>query len=503
MSLRKKIAILASSIFLLNCSSTSHAAQAQQKKPKTATPVSDARVYSFTNGIGAHKTSQWVKLTDLTILDNAAQISNTTLPSRPQLNASLEWSDTTQPVTDPTKFLPWACWHLLQVQQPLAGKSIGPTLSDVCSALKDRRAYIIHIVHWARAGGTFNLRSNDWYVYEKKGKSLSQVRFSPDGDPVLDDDADALLFGIHIFDSITDDEKSVLKVAYSATPTETVPQNLQNLAQVVEALVGATGNTPNAAAAPQALVIVGLVPGSVRLPYKLVLSSSFSVTKPKSVSDSGNAPSSIMPPDPKSVSNDASNDGSKPTPDNASNGTTPAPVDCSAIDSTTKPCVISHTLQSNEREWWDVSLGVAIPGVKQTNFSAPSGTVVATTTTHTDVYAFFNLGYNLQNRLRTPHLDFGIPVASQPLYRPFIGVGEWLTPLFGLEKRKFPLRVGVFVGAVFAKQYSPTTLSVGSAATAGALASDLRSYRVTKLLVGAEFSVSELIGKIKPKSKSQ
>jgi hypothetical protein len=128
----------------------------------------------------------------------------------------------------------------------------------------------------------------------------------------------------------------------------------------------------------------------------------------------------------------------KPTDANTS-----APVDCSEIDSTTKPCTISHTFQSNDREWWDVSLGLALPGVKQTTFSAPSGKVVASTTTHADVYAFFDLGYDLQNKgLRFPHLDVGIPVASQSLYRPFVGVGQWLTPLLGLEKKKFPLRMG-------------------------------------------------------------
>jgi hypothetical protein len=295
----------------------------------------------------------------------------------------------------------------------------------------------------------------------------------------------------------------------------------------VQALVGATTKTANAATSQKALVIVGLVPGAEQLPYKLALTSAFSIKKKTAGEKEGgsSSSSSVMTPQflqnailrvnvrglsfpvsdaepPQNAPQTSPQTPPKTGAEKPSDDNTPAPIDCSALDSASKPCTISHTLQSNEREWWDVSLGVAVPGVKQSTFSAPSGMVVKSTTTHADVYAFFDLGYDLQNKgLRFPHLDVGIPVASQSLYRPFVGVGEWLTPLLGLEKKKFPVRLGVFVGTVVAKQYSPTTLAVGSTATAGQLTSDLRSYRISKLLYGLNFSVSELIGRIKPKSK--
>ena len=495
----KRLITFACFMCFLNCVGTACRARSKRHN-QTAPPVSDTQAYSFTNAVSAYKDLQWVSLNNLKIISNRTQIANAALPSRPQVGAELEWTQTGKPVMDPAEFLPWACWNLLQVQEPLAGQFTGPTLNDVCGDLKSRRAYIIHIAHWARTDDKkFSLRSNDWYVYEKKRKSLVQVGFTPDRAPILDGDTDALLFGIQIFDSITPEEKPLVHVVYTATPTQTSPQNAQNLAQVVEAIMGVTAKQANAAGSQpaQALVIVALIPGAARLPYKLTIASSFSIASKTPVARNdgmGASPESHGP------MTSAQDNASKPAPDN-NNGATPSPTDCSAIDSTSKPCVTSHTLQSNDREWWDVSLGVALPGVKQTNFSAPSGTVVATTTTHTDVYAFFNLGYDLQNRPYVPHLDLGIPVAGQPLHRPFVGVGEWLTPLFGLEKRGFPLRVGGFVGVVFAKQYSPRTLGVGSAATTGALAQDLRSYHVRKLLFGLEFSVSELIGRIKSKSK--
>ncbi len=486
-------------------------------KKKTAKPVTDARVYSFSNN-GPNKKAEWMAVSDVTVIKN--NISNIALPSRPQLDAQQEWDSSEQAPANKTKFLSWACWHLLQVQQPLPGQFQGPELKTVCSQLAKHRAYIIHIVHWARVDDKFSLRSNDWYVFRTKKTVLVQADFTPDGEPVLDADNDALLFGIHVFDSVVDEEKALLNVTYTATATRTVPQNLQNLAQLVQALVGATAKTPNTAGTQQALVLVALVPGAERLPFKLVFTSSLSIKEkpkpadpPKKVDRSSS--SLVMPQmfqeavlrtpiddaNPQAANGGAPQTPPKPTPDKPDSAT-PTAIDCSALDSKSKPCTMSHTWQSNEREWWDVSLGVAVPGVKQTKFTAPSGKVVASTTTHTDVYAFFDLGYDLQNRaLRIPHLEVGIPVASQPLYRPFVGVGEWITPLLGLEKKKFPLRLGVFVGAVIAKQYSPATLGVGSTATAGDLTTDLRSHRVTKLLYGLDFSVSELIGRIKPKSK--
>jgi hypothetical protein len=354
-------------------------------------------------------------------------------------------------------------------------------------------------------------------VFKAKGTGLVQADFNSEGEPILDADTDALLYGVHVFDAITADEASLLSLAYTATATETVPQNLQNLAQVIQAVVGATTKTANASNKIKVLVIVGLVPGAAHSPYKLSLTSSLSLKeKPKpaekkpetpSASSLSSAPifrNAILRTETGKYADQTQGAAEQPSPPKnpadkpaANNG----PVDCTALDPN-KPCTMNHIFQSNDREWWDVSLGITVPGIRQTKYTAPSGKVVASTTTHTDVYAFFDLGYDLQNKgLRWPHLNVGIPVAGQPFYRPFVGVGEWLTPLLGLEKKKFPLRLGVFAGVVFAKQYSPATLGVGSPATAGDLAADLQSHRVTKFLVGLDFSVSELIGRVKPKSK--
>src|SRR5208337_1348382 len=78
----------------------------------------------------------------------------------------------------------------------------------------------------------------------------------------------------------------------------------------------------------------------------------FSITVSQSGAGHGGAAVTDPPADAKDNSKSA--DTSKQT------GSTPnAPVDCSAV-SADKPCTFTHTVHSLDREWWDVSLAVAI-----------------------------------------------------------------------------------------------------------------------------------------------
>jgi hypothetical protein len=483
---------------------------------KNARSVADARVFSFRTG-GNTKDKEWLPLDEVSLIQN---VLSSDFPTTPQLAAQQGWNtDSTKASDDKTNFLSWACWNLLQVQQPMPGKTVGPTLDDACKQPIKRRAYVVHIVHWAKPpNSSLTLRSDDWFVFKANGKTLTQVDFNSDGEPLLDTDTDAMLFAIHVFDNVSKDEKALLTLAYNAIATQTVPQNLKNLAQIIQAVTGASALVPNAAASTQqALVLVALVPGAAHSPYKLSLTATISMKeKPKpadpkapptpTVSQSSapsiqNAVLRTAPREMRSLAADAQQETPKKPTDSPGNAVTPSPVDCTALDSG-KPCTINHVFQSNDREWWDVSLGLSVPGIRQTKYTAPSGKVIGTTATHTDIYAFFNLGYDLQNKgLRWPHLDVGIPVTGQPFYRPFVGVGEWLTPLFGLDKAKFPLKIGAFAGFVIAKDYSPRTLTIGSVATPGDLAADLQAHRTARFLFGLDFSVTELVGRVKPKSK--
>jgi hypothetical protein len=89
-----------------------------------------------------------------------------------------------------------------------------------------------------------------------------------------------------------------------------------------------------------------------------------------------------------------------------------------------------------------------------------------------------------------PHVNFGIPVTSQSLHRPYFGLGEDIS---GWAQRKgFPLDICIFGGLVDMKQqvYSVST-------------GQLKWDRALKGVVGIEMPISQLASKLgKSKSKS-
>lgn len=88
-----------------------------------------------------------------------------------------------------------------------------------------------------------------------------------------------------------------------------------------------------------------------------------------------------------------------------------------------------------------------------------------------------------------PHINLGLPVAGQPLHRPFAGVAEkipWLDRYTGIP-------ISVFAGAVALKE-SISTLPLGLTTTPDQFV--LRSHWVWKGMFGLEFPVSSLISKI-------
>lgn len=157
--------------------------------------------------------------------------------------------------------------------------------------------------------------------------------------------------------------------------------------------------------------------------------------------------------------------GATPAPA-ASTPTSPQSIDCSVVSAQT-PCAFSDTFVNNDREAFDFSVGVNVPGVKEAQY-APAAKVV----THTDFYALVDIyplamvqhftnwsaiAYMSSKETWVPHFNFGIPVASQPFHRPLFGIAENLTTWTKLEKLGFPLRINAFVGWVCLKQQTNIT----------------------------------------------
>jgi hypothetical protein len=178
-----------------------------------------------------------------------------------------------------------------------------------------------------------------------------------------------------------------------------------------------------------------------------------------------------------------------------SSSTSNAPVDCTAV-SGSNPCTFTHTLHSYDHEWWDVSIAVAIPGVREPKYSTSNPAAAPSSTRHTDLYGMLDL-YPAAGRATKdsgfPHVLVGLPVTGQPFYRPFFGLGENVTGWTGLQRHGFPLRMSVFFGIVdMHQEYAAKNPNT----TAGQPPLVLKPERVWKFMFGIELPVSALISKI-------
>jgi hypothetical protein len=180
---------------------------------------------------------------------------------------------------------------------------------------------------------------------------------------------------------------------------------------------------------------------------------------------------------------------------NQSSTTSPSqPVDCSNI-TTSNPCTFTRNFPADDKEYWDVSLGLAIPGPKENVFKASTngGIPSSSPTTHTDAYALADI-YLLASKWPkvsyAPHINAGIPITSQSLHRPYVGLGEDVSPT--LQQHGFPLDLCIFGGIVFMKQqfYDPNVTT------------KLRTDWAHKAMFGVEVPISSITSKLSSKSKS-
>jgi Putative Ig domain len=180
--------------------------------------------------------------------------------------------------------------------------------------------------------------------------------------------------------------------------------------------------------------------------------------------------------------------------DSSSNQQQAAVVDCSAVDDKT-PCSFKRSFRAQDKEYWDIGLAVAVPGVKERTFTLTNGTATSSVTRHTDVYAFLDvypLAHWFDKRGPAPHFALGLPVTSQTFYRPFFGAAENFTNWTGLRRLGFPLEMSVFAGVVDMRIQVPMQSTSGTT---------LLATRTVKPMYGLELSVSDLVSKLGSKSK--
>jgi hypothetical protein len=330
----------------------------------------------------------------------------------------------------------------------------------------------------------------------------------------------------------TKDVKGVadaIKVSYSLTTTQVVPENITNLESVFSALAGLSASQ-NKGARPitfqcgATLVAAGKISGG-RPPFDISLTMSVKPGSGKSADDlpqksvqladlaplerqrdrvanyrpaslsrvvfkgqtdaAGSAPPGPQASQPGGNKAATNSDTGKPT---SGDGT----KDCSgALGST--GCSSTITVRSYDKEYWDLSMGIAIPGVLEPQYASANPAAPPTATRHTDFYAFLDLYPFAAVANKTsyaPHFSVGIPITGKPLYRPFFGLSENVTGWRWLQQRNFPFQMSALAGVVLMNQQ----IVVGNPNGSGLL---IRHSRVLKPMYGVEISIGTLISKIK------
>lgn len=361
---------------------------------------------------------------------------------------------------------------------------------DALSNPDPHAAYIFHVVKWMRQpqdpthpdqddqsadNPPYILVSSDWYVYEIIGSNkLKQTGFKGTGDPLIYGKKRAITIAI---DTFSPGKKGNLVSTYNTSVTEGTPENRQDLGQLVGALLGVSGAQAQAQAGTQVTtcgLFVGarVQEGTKKLPFDLTVAvATTDATGNKSNNQSSNQ--------------------------NASPGT----ANCSG-DSNSTPCAMTRTFTSVDREWWDVSIGVTIPGVRESQYSIVSSALQISATRHVDLYGmfdFFPAAAYLPKESWFPHVNVGLPVTSKSLYRPYIGLSENLTGWTHFQKDLgLPVAMNFFAGVVWMK----TQVVNDNPTTSAQLTMDTSNKRVWKAVFGIEVPVSSIASKIGKGSKS-
>ena len=418
-------------------------------------------------------------------------------------------------------------WAVLKQDKPNLGcaNGIGPLLQEIavyaltqdnsltaCAVEPDKnRTYIFRVAKWktvqSKGQTSAQLVSSTWHVYRypqfASNKVLVPSLTTGTGDPLIYGAKNALILSLDWFDG--QDVGNTFQTQLATMVTQGTPENLADLGTLFSALTGLAGNATTSMSeriSYQFTLFAAAVcqDGTPRLPFSL------QITGNSQVGDSTKQANPQQPVNGQATSMAAPVSGPAGKGSNGTSTQTPAAgsVSCTGQGGST-PCTVTRTFTSKDREYWDVSGGVATPGVRETGFtfSSTTSTVTAATTTHTDAYAFadfYPFGYFVPKESFVPHFNVGVPVTSKSLYRPYFGLSENLTGWTHLEKSlSLPVAINFFAGACYMKT---ETLGGASPTTQAAFTADLKWHRVWKPIFGFEIPVSSITSKFGSKSKS-
>jgi hypothetical protein len=382
--------------------------------------------------------------------------------------------------------------------------------------LLDAQYYVINIVRWKRQASSYLANSNEWYIFNTSDKSV--VHQSPFGSfhPNVSKASDTRIFGsnkigflaVHLrSDDISQQDFKSLHINYNVKATQIQPMNVQDVQALLQLIgVGAPAETtgvkeaapkppPPPSPTPTGLYGGGpLTNGLDSLPAKLTFEAD--VSFPSNTPGQGTQTTKAAKDAPAPGSN-SGNGGDATTP--GKGGSTPA---CdSAPSSTSKTqasCTLTQSVTDEGLHRWDVSAGVPFNALNQYSFASTDGTVTQKSNAKLNAYGFFDLypfhGADLAGPPWSsyPHLMVGLPFSGKVFNSPFVGMGFLHLKQLPVIGKLIPLQANLYAGWLIEKEFKPKMLTVGSKATTGALANDLKSERDWKPQFGIEFSILSL-----------
>lgn len=344
-------------------------------------------------------------------------------------------------------------------------KSAVDSIASQCRTLGGT-ALLLHFSEWGADGTVHN---STWHFYQihSAGRGsgatcLLQEKHQADGrTPAIYAPSRVFFLGIDLFDKSS--AAPVPTPAYALTTTATQPQNQSDLATLVGALAGASGGG------------VSTMSLNIGTPQATTVTAHYQL---------GMVFREVVPTEPPPYALNVSY---------FANGTI-SPAIGSITACYNSSCSYTRSFSVDDKEIWDVSLGLAIPGPTEAVYTASSSSTAKPSPSlkhHTDAYVLLDL-YPLAFRSPKvsswPHINAGIPITSQSLHRPYVGISEGLSQWFRL-----PIQVNVFGGAVFMKQQ----IYNGTGSTG------LVWDRATKHMLGVEVPISGIASKLSSKgSKS-
>jgi hypothetical protein len=393
------------------------------------------------------------------------------------------------------------------------GKDVA-TCTDAAYAADKGRVIIFHLVHWKMTAKVNavpqpepkvlpqpepkvvpSLESSVWYVYRyprrRKDNVLVPTSTTGTGDPLIYGIKHLLIFNIDIPDAGAKVLPTMLQSTITAPTTQGTPDISTDISALFSALTGISGGAAALGAtthspAPTVFVAVTCEDGTAKLPFSVKIADA--AAQPAPAEGPGGAAAMAA----TTTAGQPEQAGKKS--DSTTSTTASGSVSCTGTGNTL-PCTMGRTFTSKEHAYFDVSAGLSIPGVRQTSFTFASSGVSPSVKRNTDAYGLIDvywLGALLPKESPMPHINFGIPVTSQSLHRPYIGLSENLSGWTHLQKTlSLPIAINVFGGIVFMK----TQQLSGTPATQAAFNSDLSWHWVHKFTLGIEVPISSVTSK--------